>query len=80
MISTVKNACNLLCTCAGSLNRAYATQNMKNFCIRTCNACSAAAQKCKGKGQPLPKECSAGTNIKEVNTCINTFLASQRSG
>lgn len=76
-INRVKNACNLLCTCAGSLNKAYATTNMKNFCLKSCDSCSKAAQKCTGN--QLPKECEAGRNIKEIGTCINTFLASQRN-
>jgi hypothetical protein len=77
-INTVPNACKLLCTCAGSLNKAYTAANLQAFCLKTCNQCAAAAQKCKGKGQPLPKECAAGTSIPEVNTCINTFLNAQK--
>jgi hypothetical protein len=77
-INSVPNACGLLCKCAGALNKAYAAASMQNFCLKTCNQCAAAAKKCKGKGQPLPQECAAGSNFKEVNTCINTFLASQK--
>ncbi|KAF6243419.1 hypothetical protein COO60DRAFT_1631569 [Scenedesmus sp. NREL 46B-D3] len=75
-IGTVKNACNLLCTCAGSLNKAYATPNMKKQCMQLCNACQAAAKSCK-PGSALPQACRAGQSIKEVNTCINTFLKAQ---
>lgn len=76
-INSVPNACGLLCQCAGTLNKAYAAASLQKYCLNTCNQCAAAAKKCKGKGQPLPKECTAGTNIKEVNTCINSFLASR---
>jgi hypothetical protein len=77
-INSVPNACGLLCQCAGSLNKAYAGAALQKYCLSTCNSCAAAAKKCTGKGQPLPKECAAGTNIKEVNTCITTFLTSQK--
>ncbi|KAF8059213.1 hypothetical protein HT031_005385 [Scenedesmus sp. PABB004] len=77
-INSVKGACNLLCTCAGSLNALYNSPNMKAMCTSICNNCAAAAQKC-APGSPLPRECSAGTSIKEVNTCITTFLRA-RSG
>jgi hypothetical protein len=75
-IGTVKNACTLLCTCAGSLNRAYATQTMKNTCLKMCNACQTAAKTC-APGSALPQACRAGQGIKEVNTCITTFLRAQ---
>lgn len=77
-IGTVKNACNLLCKCAGALNSAYQEAYMQQTCINLCNQCNAAAQKCKS-GEPLPQACAAGKNIKEVNQCITTFLKS-RSG
>lgn len=75
-INSVGNACSLLCTCAGSLNKAYATSSMKAFCMSTCGKCAAAGATCK-PGSPLPSACSAGTSIKEVNTCITTFLKSR---
>lgn len=74
-IAKVKNGCNLLCTCAGSLNKNLATPNMRKFCNTQCKACSDAAQKCKTNA--LPKECEAGRSFKEIGSCINTFLQSQ---
>lgn len=74
-ISTVKNACSLLCSCAGSLNKAYNTPAMLKFCNDSCAKCSAAAATCKNN--QLPKECAMGRGIKEVNTCITTFLKAQ---
>ncbi|WIA18334.1 hypothetical protein OEZ85_009799 [Tetradesmus obliquus] len=75
-MGTVKNACSLLCTCAGSMNRAFNTPAMKTQCQNMCNACQTAAKTC-APGSPLPQACRAGQGIKEVNTCITAFLRAQ---
>eukprot|EP00775_Hariotina_reticulata_P008773 gene8773-8952_t len=68
-----RKPCEMLCNCAGALNEAYKKQNMQEFCLKTCGNCASAGLKC-AKGSALPKECAAGQNIKEVGSCIGTFL------
>jgi hypothetical protein len=68
-----KKPCEMLCNCAGALNAAYKKADMQKFCMTTCEKCSAAGLTCP-KGSALPKDCAAGANIKEVGSCISTFL------
>lgn len=73
-MSSVPNACSMLCDCVGNLNSLYAM--FRNMCMDRCNSCAAAAtQQCTKAGMPLPSACQGGGSNTEVSTCINQFLS-----
>lgn len=81
-ISTVNNACSLLCGCAtalqknkdGKVNEADAKR-----CNDLCPKCAEAGKSCTA-GSALPEPCKEGTTNGYVQQCINTYLKSQSSG
>jgi len=80
-ISNVNNACNLLCTCAGSLDpKLKGKQQEKDKavdgCKKTCSACQDAGKTCKA-GSGLPDACKEGQNNQWVKQCITTYLKAQ---
>jgi hypothetical protein len=84
-IGKVSNACNLLCTCAGALDKSLtsATKDKEVArCKDQCAACNKEAESCK-PGTGLPKACEEGQKNQWVKQCITTYLKStsgQRSG
>jgi len=77
-ISSVNNACNLLCQCAGTLDKSLSGDKKDKEvkrCKNQCEGCASAAKNCKGKD--LPKECKEGQDNQYVKQCITTYLKSQ---
>lgn len=80
-IGKVANACNLLCACAGALDKSLtaATKDKEVArCKDQCNSCSKEAETCK-PGSGLPKACEEGQKNQWVKQCISTYLKSQSS-
>lgn len=78
-ISTVNNACNLLCGCAGTLDKSLSGKKKDdevNRCKKQCESCAAAGKTCKA-GSGLPKECEEGNSNQYVKQCVETYLKSQ---
>jgi hypothetical protein len=80
-ISSVSNACNLLCSCASALQKnkeGKANDADVKRCNDLCPKCSDAGKTCK-PGSDLPGPCKEGTTNTYVQQCINTYLKSQRN-
>jgi hypothetical protein len=80
-LAEVGGACNLLCSCAASLDPNLRSNEAKktsetNRCKDMCGKCQAAAKDCK-KGSSLPGPCSEGQSNQYVKQCINTWLKAQ---
>jgi hypothetical protein len=75
----VNNACNLLCGCAGALDKSLSGSKKDDAiagCKKTCESCVSQGKTCKAGG-PLPDACKEGTSNNYVKQCINTYLKSQ---